>query len=441
MTRPKKDSQDLRVILDLSFPPGQSVNSHVPRVELDGAAFKLRLPTPMDLANKMRALGKGCLLYKVDLSRAYRQLRSDPLDWPLLGVKWEQQFYVDVAVPFGLRHGASACQRTTEAVVQLAKHDTDCDAEPYIDDTAGAALPPDATDHYNGLLDTMERLGLNAAIKKCQPPSVLMIWIGVLFDSVRMSMAIDPLKIEEALQLCREFMASDLVSLHNMQVFTGKLLYVAKCSEPARKFTTRVLDLLRATQQCSPQPITTGAKLDVSWFLAFLPVYNGITLIKEETAQMVAQVDACPLGAGGICAGWQYYSLDFPPAILQCHFSIASLECYNILIACRLWIQRWSGMHILLYSDNWASVCALNSGVAADPLIRACSREIWLLTAIHDVELTVRHRPGAEMHTADALSRKGLSAAHAGRAKRLVADRKEEACLVPTTLLMPPLPI
>ena len=76
-------------------------------------------------------------------------------------------------------------------------------------------------------------------------------------------------------------------------------------------------------------------------------------------------------------------------------------------------MQGWAAMHILLYSDNWASVCALNSGVAADPLIRACSREIWLLTAIHDVELAVHHRHGAEMHTADALSRKGLSEAHA----------------------------
>ena len=129
-----------------------------------------------------------------------------------------------------------------------------------------------------------------------------------------------------------------------------------------------MLDLLKATQYRSTQPITIGAKVDVGWFLAFLPVYNGITLISEETAQVVvAQVDACPLGASGICAGWQYYSVEFPPAILQCQFSIASLECYNILVACRLWMQGWAAMHILLYSDNWASVCALDSGVAADP--------------------------------------------------------------------------
>ena len=120
MTRPKRDSQDRRVILDLSFPLGSSVNSAIPGNSLDGAQFKLRLPTPDMLADKILQLGRGCMIYKIDLSRAYRQLRSDPLDWPLLGIGWENQCYLDTAIPFGLRHGASACQRTSEAVVVIA---------------------------------------------------------------------------------------------------------------------------------------------------------------------------------------------------------------------------------------------------------------------------------------------------------------------------------
>ena len=93
MTRPKKDSPDYRVILDLSYPLGHSVNSHVPLNALDD--------TPFDLANTMRRLGRGCLLYKVDLSRAYRQLRSDPFDWPFLGIEWKGQYYIDGASATG----------------------------------------------------------------------------------------------------------------------------------------------------------------------------------------------------------------------------------------------------------------------------------------------------------------------------------------------------
>ena len=215
-------------------------------------------------------------------------------------------------------------------------------------------------------------------------------------------------------------------------------MHVSKCSPPARRFTNRVLDLLRAARQASPQAITDAARLDVTWFLAFLPLYNGVNLIKAETAQLVAQVDACTSGAGGICAGVGFFSFLFPESITACQFAIASLECYNVLVACRMWMPSWRGLHVLLYPDNWASVCSLNSGVAEDPLIRACAREIWLLSAAHDVELVVKHRPGADMHTADALSRAPRSSSHARRAESLLAGRAEREWVVHHGLLTPP---
>ena len=41
MTRPKRDSQDRRVILDLSYPEGASVNAQIPCQSLLDATFKL----------------------------------------------------------------------------------------------------------------------------------------------------------------------------------------------------------------------------------------------------------------------------------------------------------------------------------------------------------------------------------------------------------------
>ena len=215
MTRPKGDSSDLRVILHLSFPKGEGVNSAIP-IALDGAEFKLRLPTPLDLANRIRKLGKGCLLFKVDLSQAYRQLRSDPFDWPFLGVQWDSRVFVETAVPFGLRDGASACQRTTEAVVSLAKQDNDTTAHPYIDDTVAAALPDVADEQYTGLLMLMAVLGLMAAPHKSVPPCFQLIWIGVLFNTLAMSMSIDPARIAEAVTLCMAFLQRQHTTLKEL---------------------------------------------------------------------------------------------------------------------------------------------------------------------------------------------------------------------------------
>ena len=46
MTRPKRNSDELRVILDLSFPVRASVNSGIQKNILDGAEFKLKTPEP-----------------------------------------------------------------------------------------------------------------------------------------------------------------------------------------------------------------------------------------------------------------------------------------------------------------------------------------------------------------------------------------------------------
>ena len=311
-------------------------------------------------------------------------------------------------------------------------------AHPYIDDTAAAALPEVSNDQYHGLLDLMQRLGLAAAPHKSQPPCFQMYLVGVFFDAILMSMAIDQARIREALDLCLGFMQAVDISLRELQVLVGKLCHVSKCSAPARRFTARLLDLLRQAHRTSPITISPQARLDVAWFLAFLPLFNGVTLIKSDVAQVVAQVDACPRGAGGICTGVGYYAYDFPPSITQCLFSIAALECFNILVACRVWRQDWSGQHVLLYSDNWAAVCAINSGSAMDPLIRGVIRELWLITASHDIELTVRHRPGADMITADALSRVGGSGIRSDRLERILKGRPEPEYVVKTHLLLPP---
>ena len=80
MVRPKKEVGKYRVILDLSYPCGMSVNYFIPRLSFDGAPYKLRLLTALDLAELIANYGRNCFLYKLDLSRAYRQLPGDPMD-------------------------------------------------------------------------------------------------------------------------------------------------------------------------------------------------------------------------------------------------------------------------------------------------------------------------------------------------------------------------
>ena len=242
-------------------------------------------------------------------SRAYRQLRSCPLDWPLLGIVWGKSIYIDTAIPFGLRHGASACQRTTEAVTHIAAHDVDATAYPYVDDTGGAAQPFLAQLHYQYILDIMAKLGLVAAQDKCSPPGTTLTWIGVLFDTLAMSMHIVPEKVREASLLCTEFFNKHTVSHKYMERFLGKIFHAIKCCDGARRFTARLLQLLHSTavSKTATAPITPEARLDASWLALFLPAFNGITLIKNLTADCTVEVDSCLQGGGGLCSNVGYF--------------------------------------------------------------------------------------------------------------------------------------
>ena len=308
----------------------------------------------------------------------------------------------------------SACQRVSVAAGKIAAHEADTRTEAYVDDTGGVAMGTVADEHYRNILRVMEELGLQVAPDKCSLPAYWMIWIGVLFNARNMTMAIDPERIREATEACRAFLEASTISLHGLQCFLGKLFHAIKCTESARAFIARILDLLRLAIREG-----TVAKMDAAWCAAFLDRFNGITIAKPDVAEIVASVDSCLTGGGGFCEGHGYYAVEYPDCITCWKFSISSLECFNVLLALRLWAPSWSGKYVLLFCDNAAKVGAANSCHAEDPLIRSVLREIWWLTAIWDVQLTVRHMPGSQMTTADMLSRVRLKQRSSSLKRRL----------------------
>ena len=82
---PKPDTKERRIILDLSWPAGSSVDAGIPTGLCLAKEFALVYLTVDVIADRVAALGPGCLLFKRDLRRAYRQFPLDHYDYPLLG--------------------------------------------------------------------------------------------------------------------------------------------------------------------------------------------------------------------------------------------------------------------------------------------------------------------------------------------------------------------
>ena len=76
-----KDKTKRRFVLDLSFPPGRSVNDGVPKDNFIDIPFHLTLPRSAHCVNLILSTGPVSFMYKKDLKRTYRQIPVDPKDY------------------------------------------------------------------------------------------------------------------------------------------------------------------------------------------------------------------------------------------------------------------------------------------------------------------------------------------------------------------------
>ena len=120
-----KDNDKRRVILDLSFPNGASVNDAVTREAFDDVPFTLKFPTVDDILDKVRSHKGRVLLSKIDIARAFRNLRIDPVDAFRFGIQWQDQYFLDASAAFGWVFGTAAFQMTSDTILYIMRHETD----------------------------------------------------------------------------------------------------------------------------------------------------------------------------------------------------------------------------------------------------------------------------------------------------------------------------
>ena len=92
----------------------------------------------------------------------------------------------------------------------------------------------------------------------------------------------------------------------------------------------------------------------------------------------------------------------------------------NIIVALKTWGKFWKNQKIQLKTDNMAVVNICRSGYTRDRELAGYIRNIWLLTAKHDIQLIVVHIDGKKNVIADLLSRWGSGGNNMNRLHELV---------------------
>ena len=192
----KRDLSVPRVVHDLSFPPGESVNDRIARDQYLSQPFHLHLPGVDRLVEFILSKGPGCLVFKKDLKRAYRQIPVHPNDYHLLEMCIDGHFHFHTVMPFGLRSATLACQRTTKAVSYILNEEGIL-VDVYIDDFYGAETKELAEHSFDHMTQLFLELGLQSSPDKETLPTHEMTCLGVCVNTLNMTLTVPHFRLEE----------------------------------------------------------------------------------------------------------------------------------------------------------------------------------------------------------------------------------------------------
>ncbi|KAK2548904.1 hypothetical protein P5673_030846 [Acropora cervicornis] len=189
-------------------------------------------------------LGQVCLLYKLDLQRAYRQIPIDTKDYHLLGFRFNNLLYFDTRCPFGLKTSAVICQRTTKVDVHCFTQ-LGFLVDIYLDDFYGADSPARASTAFTSLRQLLQELGLQTSPDKDSPPSTKLVCLGINVNSEEMSLSVPTFRVQELLQELSLWSQRSHYTKKQLQSLLGKLSFVTACVKPGRIFMARSLQGLQ----------------------------------------------------------------------------------------------------------------------------------------------------------------------------------------------------
>ncbi|PFX19998.1 hypothetical protein AWC38_SpisGene15571 [Stylophora pistillata] len=324
---PKKDSDEVRMIMDYSRPSTMNANSYI---DLDHYKYV----TVDDAANLCQP---GCWLAKVDFKHAYRSVGYTVLA------------YLDDNLII------EPTQLHCKAALDM-------------------------------LLSLMETLGFTINWIKVVYPAQCLTFLGVEIDTVKCELRLPADRMSELLSLCKETTLKLNAPNCTFNDFLGSLTGQHVLSDGGRIFLRQLITLANSAKRSYHRIyLNLSARADLLWWTSLLPAHNCKTLSPSATPELHTPVLTDASLSGGGCV-WDTdlmyvnWALD-NPALYPLHINYK--ETFTIVLAAHRWAPLWSGYRVVIKFDSQVAAAILNKGSSRCPLIMAWIRSLFWLQLIH----------------------------------------------------------
>ncbi len=408
---PKSEKGKFRLIQHLSHPTRSSINDGIDR---EGCAVQY---TKFDVAVQLVAsTGKGACMAKADIESAFRLLPIHPDDFCLLGMKVEDDYFVDKALPMGASCSPAFFEKFSTFLEWVSRERANTQKIiHYMDDffLCGGADESNSSSCKHAVKcfeEVCSELGVPLSKEKSVGPVTEIVFLGLEIDSNKQLVRIPNNKLVVIQEKIRKALRVQKLTLREIQSLVGSLSFVCRAVPPGRAFLRRLIDSQVGVRQSWHKiRLTVGAKADLNMWLVFLANYNGATIFSDQMwlgdQDVQFFTDASGgIGFGGFYNGW-WFQGKWPSQQFASDHSIAWLEMFPIVVAVALWGNMLKGKRIVLRCDNEAVVTIINKQSSKCSQIMKLVRFLVLQCLKHNVQFYARHVPGKENNVADSLSR------------------------------------
>ena len=392
-----------RMIVDLSHPSGRSVNDGI------APAFcSPSYPSVADAVQFIRMLGPGTLLLKVDLRSAYRIVPVHPLDRHLLGICWEDQVYIDQALPFGLRSAPILFTAVADALAWALMRAGITIQMHYLDDFL-FFFPPSSGSGIALLSQVMgvfNTLGVPVAEDKIEGPATVVTFLGIQIDTSRFELRLTEEKVQFVNGLVRSWIRRRSGRSREFDSLLGHLSHAATVIRQGRVFLRHLYNIQAESR--SPYHyvhVDVEARADLLWWDHFLQHWNGAMFFRQSPVptEHVFTDASGSIGAGGFWKPRYCFQLQWPNSWSD--VDIVVKELVPVVIAAALWGRHWYRAHVCFHIDNEAVVGIIQRQSGRSSVIQHLLRCFYFYSALFQFTYTAVHISGESNTAADALSR------------------------------------
>jgi hypothetical protein len=348
-----------RVIHHLSYPRSsykESINSNINDLPFKLTRFQ-------DAIDAISILGPGTLMSKIDIKAAYRCVPIRTQDQLLLGMRWQNKWYYDKALPFGLKSSCYIWNDISMIANWVAKETLGIDnLFVYVDDylVAHGPIPLAKAKVIRDLIvHLFQWLGLPISLNKLEGPSTIIIFLGIEIDTAMMMVRLPAAKLDSLRALVESWLTKKACTQKELRSLIGRLSHASQVVRASRLFITRLIKFHAVTSHITSH-VRIGSEVtkDLLWWSMYLKEWNGTSFGYKKwvsSEQINLYTDACTIGCGATFGdhwfSYQWSETDKGSATINDGLSMPYLELLAIVIAISTWSKQLANMQIIIHCD------------------------------------------------------------------------------------------